>query len=1605
MGDLDANLLFVIDTASNTVVGTVSGTGQHPVYLAFSPDGATLYASDQTSVGHPTVDVIDVSTNTVSRTIALPVGTSTAGGLAVAPTGQTIYTIDDNLNKLYAIDVSTSHITTISLPSQPWGVAITPDGTKAYVIENSPSQVTVIDTASNTIITTVSVSSYIPPLADLAGIAMSPFGNKAYINVLSGPNVLVIGIPSNSINTIPSGGSGGSSGVAFTPDGTEAFTTNFNQLFVDVFNAVTDSLLTQVAVPNETVSVGQFIQPAPVNPPPTQNPEDLGKKPCCVDSVGGSSAGEPIDIASGNMSYDYTDYKTIGQNPLAFTRYYNSRGNASGIVTLATELGVNWRSNFDRYIQITSSSQVTAERAGGEQYIFTLVGSTWTPNADVDIKLTHSGSTWTLTDHNDTVESYTTNGAGTAALLNTIQSRNGYTQTLHYTGSQVTSVTDSYSRALNLSYNVNGTLNTVGTPDSTTLTYGYNSVTGGIQLTSVSYSTTPTSSQHFTYGRSDLPFAMTGITDENGNSYASWTYDAYGRGTSSQFGTVGANLTNVSYTASKTIVTNAFGVQDTYSFTTAQNRQKITQISRAATLTTAAATETFGYDGNGYMNSKTDWDGNQTTYVNNSRGDPTTITEAVSSPVQRTTTIVYDSSCIHQPHSVATTGVTTSYTYDGNCDPLTKTLTDTTSQSIPYPTNGQTHVWTYSWSNFLLASVKTPNLFTTHYFYSASGALTEITNPLSQSTNITAYSGGGYPQTVVDPNSVTTNLTWNPRQWLTKSAVTTSGGVLNTIYTLDAAGELTELTLPDSSYLSYTYDTAHRLTDIDDADDNEIEYTLDALGGKTQTDTYNSSAALVRQHSATFDALGRMLTDVGGVGQTTVYTYDPNGNNLTITDPLLNETIRTFDALNRLSTSTDANHGVTQFTYDAHDRTLTAEDPDSNTTSYVYDGFGNPIQQASPDSNTSVYYFDADNNQTKKVDALSIVTNNSYDALDRVLTTQYPAQSSLNVAYTYDQTGATYGFGIGHLTSLIDAAGSLTRSYDERGNMLTNKRTSGTTNLNTFYTYDPASRIASVNYPSGVLATNVYDAAGYLHQVKARLPATITTTTLATLTHLPFGPINSASYGNGISESWTFDEDYRSTNITDTLSSTALQNLTYGYDADNNVKTITDAVNAANGQTLGYDVLNRINSAVSGTGGYGSLSWTYDNNGNVKTYKVGSSTTSYTYTSGTNRLATIGGAGIPTTVSTNANGNITSIPPANSSSSATFTYGNDNRLASVTGSPTAASFIYDAFGQRFSKTDSGSTAVLYSYLQNHRLMEENKNGILADYIYADGRPLSVIEIGASPTPAIDYTIADRLGTPQRVISTSGSTVWQTTYLPYGKTGTITGSITQNLRLPGQNYDSETGFYYNIQRDYMPNIGRYLETDPAGLDGGYNTYSYGAANPLANTDPWGLATLVIVGQGTGSNPFGHVSLATTGSGIYSFGTGTPLGSDVNAFLINQSQYRDSTAYIINTTPEQEADIDSYLRTLPPTLPGVPGPESYDTCASRTNAALVNGGLPTPDPYAGTVYANPYARYLASPLPVDAGTTADYYVQTLGGSIFYLPMNSTPNPALFSQFNRP
>ena len=56
-------------------------------------------------------------------------------------------------------------------------------------------------------------------------------------------------------------------------------------------------------------------------------------------------------------------------------------------------------------------------------------------------------------------------------------------------------------------------------------------------------------------------------------------------------------------------------------------------------------------------------------------------------------------------------------------------------------------------------------------------------------------------------------------------------------------------------------------------------------------------------------------------------------------------------------------------------------------------------------------------------------------------------------------------------------------------------------------------------------------------------------------------------------------------------------------------------------------------------------------------------------------------------------------------------------------------------------------------------------------------------------------------------------------------------VTYNLRFPGQYYDAETGLNQNMQRDYDPQTGRYVESDPIGLQGGINTYAYTGDDPI------------------------------------------------------------------------------------------------------------------------------------------------------------------------------
>ncbi len=181
-------------------------------------------------------------------------------------------------------------------------------------------------------------------------------------------------------------------------------------------------------------------------------------------------------------------------------------------------------------------------------------------------------------------------------------------------------------------------------------------------------------------------------------------------------------------------------------------------------------------------------------------------------------------------------------------------------------------------------------------------------------------------------------------------------------------------------------------------------------------------------------------------------------------------------------------------------------------------------------------------------------------------------------------------------------------------------------------------------------------------------------------------------------------------------------------------------------------------------------------------------------------------------------------------------------------------YTYDGFGQRLIKTVSASYGEIYQYGQDGMLLEEtNASGVAqADYIYLNGRPVAVYN-GST----LYFLHDDRLGTPQLATDSAQNTQWQASYEPFGQ-ASVSGTITQNLRLPGQYFDVESGWNHNGFRDDLPVLGRYAEPDPMGrLGSGNNLYAYAFDNPVDLADPMGLCAAMsghtnCTGSGGGGN---------------------------------------------------------------------------------------------------------------------------------------------------------
>ncbi|MES9971963.1 MAG: RHS repeat-associated core domain-containing protein [Candidatus Thiodiazotropha sp.] len=597
----------------------------------------------------------------------------------------------------------------------------------------------------------------------------------------------------------------------------------------------------------------------------------------------------------------------------------------------------------------------------------------------------------------------------------------------------------------------------------------------------------------------------------------------------------------------------------------------------------------------------------------------------------------------------------------------------------------------------------------TTYGYDDNGNRTSTTNALGRVTRVTEYDGVGRPLTIVDPNGLTTSLSYDPRGRLTGQTLSDGATTRTTVYDYDPVGNLIRVTLSDGSYIQYDYDPAHRLIGIEDSQGNRIDYSLDAMGNRESEEVRDPSGTLTRRQQQVFDGLGRVQVLIDSQNHTTEYDYDANGNLTQTIDANNHPSNQTYDALDRLDQQTDALDGVTQYSYDAQDNLTSVTDPNGLTTTYAYDGLGNLLSQTSPDTGTTSYSYDEAGNRLTQTDARGISVSYSYDALNRLTQVSYP-DASLNVSYDYDQ-GPN---GIGRLTRISDANGTTDYTYNAYGELTSQTRTSSDGIVTTYaYGYDAHGRLTSLTYPSGNIVHYAYDTHGQLADLTFEQSDGSSHPLVNNLQTLPFGPIQTLDYGNGLSLSRTFDQDYRL--IGQTIN--GILQSSYGHDPVGNITDWLDQLDTSQQQQFGYDELDRLTTAL---GSYGSLGYNYDAIGNRLSKTEEGATETYNYSLDSHQLQQIIGATTDDRSYDEAGNTLQSLIGS-------YTYDDTNRMVSYSNPQITASYAYNGKGERIRKSVNGETTRFRYGADGVLLGEYDQTGqAIREYVYLAGQPVALI---------------------------------------------------------------------------------------------------------------------------------------------------------------------------------------------------------------------------------------------------------------------------------------
>jgi RHS repeat-associated protein len=1041
----------------------------------------------------------------------------------------------------------------------------------------------------------------------------------------------------------------------------------------------------------------------------------------------GACVASPINLGSGDVSL-HVPLFTISQSPLPLRMSLAYHSNPLTFPGAAFfPMGYGWTHSFNMSMRFVGPHRLMFNTGTGDRAYFDEDENnpgTWLaarPGTSLD-KVTEQGSTFLLTTQNgdqlvfrlDSVDHSDVNGGRWLSAVD----RWANTITGAYDSSgNLSTLTDSEGRVVSLTYN--GTnLTQITTPDGGVWRFTYGSL--GLDQIFDPLHTASIPWRTFSYNSQAGASLLTAMRDESGALLEGHAYDGNGRGVSSfagggseqfdiEYDTPSIGLARVTQT-----IPGGTNVLSVYSLDYKHGVFLPTQIQGiCASCGSSSDTQSFQYDELGHVTSKTDGVGHVTQYTWGTNGNLSTVTEAAGTPVSRTKTFLYEDpswqSFVTTMTETSATGGVHTIQRSWNSDKTVLTTTETGQLSGSGSTTTYTRTTTFD-THHRVISDRGPRTdvtdVTSRAYYpdgdavtNRRGRLQQVVSPVGLTTSFDSYDLFGTPQTTTDPNGVITERQPDLRGRVVSTISHAVPGDSNesTDYvstsTFDGRDRLTGTTTARGTQVRFGYeDGTNRLVDTIrlDSNGNEVErrhLTLDSTGAKVKEEDQScaapsspcSSWTTVRSEQYVYDDKHRLseIDHPTPAGSKVVYHYDADGKLISVQDEnhAGANTTYSYDALDRLAsvsqTLATAPGGVanTSYGYDAQDNLTSVTDPNGNVTTYAYDDFKRMQRQTSPVTGVTSYSYDPSGNLISTTDANGATTARVYDAANRVTSSlsSRSGASSEALSWTYDDS-VTGHYGHGRLSSMTDPSGSTVYQYERRGLLRNEQKTIGTATYTTSFGYDADGNRGLINYPSGRTVHYTFDYANRPYGASSG-----STIFVASAGYMPFGPQTQILFGNGTAQTMQYDARYRPLDNKLTGPSGTMADYAYAEDPLGNITQIHDATDATYNRDFGYDDLNRLVTANSGSSLWGAGSYTYDAMGNMLSLGLGTSrTASMAYSGTTPKLMSVTENGATRAVSYDAAGNESTV------GTAPFAYSPRNQLTSATN----VTYTYDGRGVR-----------------------------------------------------------------------------------------------------------------------------------------------------------------------------------------------------------------------------------------------------------------------------------------------------------------------------------